>query len=123
LEQHPTQHHRQLCERALHEHPSWFLGDAAKTLEKALQSIFKGPPQRIPDVTNPAPRMPVVLSSEIIKPRVMDSGNAPKDPLEVSGLAEPLSTVEIYNGSVPGRPLIGTVQTGEDGKFSFTSTD
>jgi hypothetical protein len=67
--------------------------------------------------------MPVVLSSEIIKPRVMDSGSAPQDPLVVSGLAEPLSTVEIYNGSVPGRPLIGTVQADESGKFSFTSTD
>jgi hypothetical protein len=123
LEANPTQHHRQLCETLMHENPDWFLGDGLDKLKEAIGRIFCGPPERIPDATNPRPQMPVVLGAEIVKPRVMDRGNLPQDPLNVNGLGEPLSTIEIYNGSAPGRPLIGSVQVGEDGKWDFTSTD
>ena len=123
LEKAPTPQHRNLVDRLLREHPDWFMGGCEKALKKAIERLYGGPPEIVPDATNPRPRMPIVLGSEIIKPRVMDSGSPPNDPLEVSGLAEPLSTIEIYNGSVPGRPLIGRVKTDENGRFSFTSTD
>lgn len=124
LEAQPTMHHRVLVENLLHQHEDWFTNGSAKKLEDELARIFAGPTQRIPDTSNPKPEMPVVLSSEIRQVRVMDSGNAPAEtPVSVAGFAEPLSTIEIFNGSMPGRPRIGSVQVGEDGKFEFKAND
>lgn len=122
LQKAPTSQHRLLVDTLLHEHADWFTGGFDK-LQAAVKEIYKGPPEIVPDATNPAPKRPIVLGAEIIKPRVMDSGNPPRDPLTVNGIGEPMAWVEIYNGSVPGRPKIGEVQIGEDGKFNFQSND
>ncbi len=118
----PTAQHRMLVDNLVRQHPDWFLGGLPE-LQRAIKEIYKGPPEIVPDATNPAPKRPIILGAEIIKPRVMDQGNPPRDPLTVNGLGEPLAWIDIYNGSVPGRPLIGSVQVGEDGKFNFQSND
>ncbi|MBI5545054.1 MAG: hypothetical protein HY901_14275 [Deltaproteobacteria bacterium] len=123
LEQKPTVAHRAAVEKLVREHPSWFMEDSLRVLEQALGRIFTGREQRVPDPTNPRPKIPVVLGAEIVKPRVMDSGSVPVDPLTVTGLGEPLSWVQIYNGSLPGRPEIGRVQVDANGRFRFESTD
>jgi hypothetical protein len=46
-----------------------------------------------------------------------------RDPLNITGHAEAGATVEFYNASQPGRPVIGDMQADSNGKFRFELTD
>ncbi|MCP4498771.1 MAG: hypothetical protein GY822_02255 [Deltaproteobacteria bacterium] len=124
LKQNPTAANRGMVQAWLDDgkHTSFHTASDKGKLEKAMSQIFCGKADVTSNLENHAPKDPIVLDARIIKPRVMDQGRG-VDPLEITGEAEPFSTVIVRNASVQGNPVIGSVVVGEDGKFSFESTD
>ena len=88
-----------------------------------------------PNTANRIPQRPTITEARITKVddvvrEVINRPPAPpvnpgryRDPLHITGVAEPGAKVEIYNASVPGRPVIDTVTADATGKFRVELTD
>lgn len=88
-----------------------------------------------PNTENARPKQAVITEARISK--VVDEKrthelNPPpppppvgrgRDPLNITGQAEAGAKVEFYNASQPGRPALGEVTAGPDGKFTFQLDD
>ena len=122
----PTSIHRKLVEDFLAGPAAKVVRDAAdlQSLKKAFAEAYSGKNDIVTNISNPAPKEPIVVGARVIKPRIMDQGSpAGRDPIEVEGKAEPFSRVEIRNASMPGAPVIGTIQADKNGNFKFISRD
>lgn len=88
-----------------------------------------------PNTQNAKPKQAVITEARISKvvdeKRTVDLTPPPppppvgrgRDPLNITGQAEAGAKVEFYNASQPGRPSLGEVTAGPDGKFTFQLTD
>ncbi|HEY1101340.1 MAG TPA: Ig-like domain-containing protein, partial [Myxococcota bacterium] len=88
-----------------------------------------------PNTDNRLPRRPTVTEARITKVeehKQLVEMNPPappvnpgryRDPLHITGVAEPGSKVEVYNASQPGRPVIASTMADATGKYRIELTD
>jgi len=88
-----------------------------------------------PNTDNRIPQKPTISEARITKvqDQVVDVVTTPpappvspgryRDPLHITGVAEPGAKVEVYNASEPGRPVIASVRADATGKFRIELTD
>jgi hypothetical protein len=104
------------------------------TVQQFLQGVCSDRFEVVPNRQTGSLSRPEVLEARITKVKdefrrvdITPPPPAPpmwrRDPLNVTGKAPAGSTVEFYNASIAGRPVLGTAVADASGKFSYELTD